>query len=369
MAEKIATVGKTKFQYVQAIHNKKWAKALGIAASRKNQFPALIIAIDNNCSLLAKELIAMGWNVNEERERDGSTPLHSAALTRNYDVVVLLVEKGAKVGKKDDSGNLPAIKCLKSRQELVNRKIWQVLANKMEDADYKQGNAHGETMLHVMAKNNTVPFEVFSYVMYRGVDVNAKDEFTGRTFLMDMIIFFNNEDFLIRIAMLAMKYGLDINQPDKFGSTLLLRMVSEGRIELLKWCSGLREVKIRTKNMNGQTPMWIGAKRGNRQAMRILYLMGESLQGCAYDFPNCEGKSLHQIAFSNGHQELAKDIETEIKGEQNEKGRRRVKCLLAITREVIRETLVAKGVNIKFEMDKLEIPRTLKQYVVTLDGI
>jgi ankyrin repeat protein len=52
-------------------------------------------------------LIKDGANVNEEEQKTGWTPVHSAAYSCNTEVIKLLVEKGASIDRRDKDGCLP----------------------------------------------------------------------------------------------------------------------------------------------------------------------------------------------------------------------------------------------------------------------
>ena len=70
-------------------------------------------------------------------------------------------------------------------------------------------------------------------VVGKEVEIGLEDEFTGRNFLMDLIIFNESKTEVIKLMELAEQYGLDINQKDEFWCALLHRE----RELVLRWLS------------------------------------------------------------------------------------------------------------------------------------
>ena len=358
------SVGRTKFKFVLAVQNKKYDKAMNLAASKLNQFPALIISIDNNNTFLCTALLKIGWDPNEIRRRDGATALHSAVTNRNLEVIALLLSYGAEVAKKDACGSPPISRNLKQRMDATGRNVFRSLAMHMKEEDYRGSNEHGETLLHIASKNNTVPVGIYKFLMEKGIDVNAKDAYTGRNFLMDLIIWCTNEDIIVKVWKLASQSGLDVQQPDSFGTTLLHRLASEEREEVLRWTLENEDIRIRVSNCNGQTAMWLACKRGNMNSLKGLYKMGESFVGSAYAAPGESGQSPFDIASTNQREEVASLVQS-YTGEGLNK--HKVRDLRWLSKETVREAIAQQGTNIWPKVQRLELPTSLKAYLVEVE--
>ena len=224
------SLGKLQLKYLMSIHNKKFDKSVDLATTRFNQFPALILAISNNAQSLCIRLLDMGWNINEVRRKDGSSTMHAAVMLRNLDMIKMLLKYGAKSTIRDNLGNNPLMKCVATKHDEIGRNISYILMSKMKDIDFREGNEYGDTLLHIMSRNCTMSFRMFKLIMERGVDVNSKDEFVGRTFFMEMLMHFVDEKFIIEVGKLALKFGLNMETTDSFGSNIVHRIVVEQKM-------------------------------------------------------------------------------------------------------------------------------------------
>ena len=358
------SVGQVKHRFIQAVQSKKVDRAINLALLKFNQFHALVLAIDNNLAVLADALVTLGWDVNEVRFMDGSTPLHAAVTVGNLQLINKLIENGAIVGKRDASGNTPLGKFLKTRHVRFDNGIFRVLVSCMTKAEIISKNEHGETLLHNAAKNRFVPITIFETLMDIGIDVRAWDDFTGRNFIMDMMIFYTDELLVKRVWEKAFTVGIDVNDRDNFGCTVLHRIASEERSSLLDWVADRKDIEIRVRNDNNQTPMWLACKRGNIGMVRVLYKMGETFHNSAYSRWS-GGQSPFDIASTNGHVELALTLKHQAKDRQVN-GLREVRSLKESAKIAIREGLAERGTNIWPGVQQLGLPRQLVSYLVEL---
>ena len=364
----MASLKTVKFRYVQAIQNKKAQKAYTLAGEKWNEFEALVLAVDNNFMELIKMLIEGGYDVNDIRPRDNSTPLHAAVVTCNTEVIRLLLEKGANRSLTDASHLTPLGRALKSKLWGKGLMVYQALTEGMSNDDFCKRNKRGETLLHIMSRNRTVPLSIYEEIMGKGVDVNGREQYFGRPFLHDMVIFYSDEELTIKVAEMALQRNFRLNRRDMYGNSLLHRIASEERIKMLKWACNVKGFQIRMRNKNDQSPMYISVRRGNVEAMQLLYRMGETINEDAWEYKGSEvRRSMLEMAEFREHSKIVKIIRREIEGDRTEGGLYNVKPLTAIAKGTIREALAARGVNIAPKVTQLELPKSLREYLLHLD--
>ena len=356
-----------QYKFVLAVQLKKLQKAITLALSRPNEFRALIISIDNRYMDLIRILIENGWDINERRSKDGYSPLHCAVVTHNWEVVAELLKRGACRNAFDGALLTPLARNLKMKVCGKGLNVYQELTKGMTDAEFRETNQRNETILHFMSRNCTIPVEIYKEVMDKGINVNAREEYFGRVFLQDMVIFFQNQQLVVKVAEMALEKGLKINQRDNYGNGLLHRIAAEEREIVMQWASLKKHIRIRVKNQNGQSPMWLAAKRGNIKIMRLLFKMGETCREEALEHSSGERMTMLQYAESRGQGDVAFMIRQEIGGEKTMDGEQNPRSLMELAKGEIRDCLARQGVNIMGKVSKLPLPRVMQDYLLQLD--
>lgn len=82
-----------------------------------------------------------------QKDKNGYTPLHFAVQSNTYDVVKVLLDKGANADIQDKFGNTPLFKSVTENTDL---KITQALIHSGADIDIK--NVFGYSPLHFIKK-------------------------------------------------------------------------------------------------------------------------------------------------------------------------------------------------------------------------
>ena len=288
----MADVKHIKAQFVYAVQNKHSKLAVELAFKVENQIDALLISIDNNATEVAEELLRRGWNANETRTGSLSNALHAAVTARNSEIIDTLVRHGTQVNAVDRRGCTPLYKCLSMKMGVKRLKVYEALMRYIGDIHTQDNESRSESVLHIMARNRSVPYYVFKEILEKGVDVNRGDRYTGHTFYMDMIIFFGGDAISTceQVGKLAWEHGLRINGTDFYGNSVLHRAASEERVKICNWLAELPGVSIEKKNHLQWSPMFYAVKRNNIQVAKILYKMGHGFQGTAYEHCNAESK-------------------------------------------------------------------------------
>jgi ankyrin repeat protein len=162
-------------------------------------------------------LIAQGANVNTHDPGDGSTPLIIATQRDHARLVSFLLQKGASVHEKDDSGFTPLIYATKAP-------IAKALIDKGADV-----NARGlEKMTPLIKASAGGLAELVKVLLDAGADVNARD-LGGKTALIEA----TDNGFPEIVGMLLRKRA-DPNAADGTGRTALMHAVVAGRSDLVK---------------------------------------------------------------------------------------------------------------------------------------
>ena len=155
---------------------------------------------------------------------------------------------------------------------------------------------------------------------------------------------------------------LDINDKDNYGCTVVHRMASEERTQLLAWVSEKQDVNIRVRNFNGITPMWLACKRGNIAIVKMLFKMGESLHDRAYENWS-EGQSPYDAASTSKHEELAEMLRHRTMVRCVD-GKKEVWSLKELAKETVRNKRAEERTNIWPKIQQLELPKALKAYLI-----
>lgn len=259
-------------------------------------------------------LIAQGANVNAHDPGDGSTPLIIATQRDHAGLVSLLLQKGADVRAKDDSGFTPLIYATKAP-------IAKMLIDKGADV-----NARGlDKMTPLIKAAGTGLSEVVKVLLEAGADVNAKDA-GGSTALIAA-----TDNGFQDIAGVLLRKGADANAADGTGRTALIHSVVAGRTDLVKLLLDAG-ANPNTKNHDdnsalmfaiGHAPVAallidkgadINMKCGGddttvlmRAAARGEYRLAELLlaRGAEIDARDKHGRTALQLADQFGHRKLA----------------------------------------------------------------
>lgn len=167
----------------------------------------LVRAISDRDERAAKNLIALGANVNVLDKAARTTALIEAVSNNDAEIVSALVGAGADVNMKATAGDTP----LTSLSSEATVSLARTLINAGAKINHK--NDDGVTPLIHVAENDTP--EVLKELIEAGAKVNAKDK-AGRTALMGAAQY-----GVLSNVKLLLDAGADVNVKDKEGNTAL----------------------------------------------------------------------------------------------------------------------------------------------------
>ncbi|EAX89618.1 hypothetical protein TVAG_256980 [Trichomonas vaginalis G3] len=141
-----------------------------------------------------------GIDINE-KDDDGETALHFAALNNNREIAELLISHGININEKDNNGqNALHIAALNNSKKTAKLLISHgININEKDD---------GKTALHYSALNNSK--ETAELLISHGININEKDN-NGKTALH-----YSMENNCKEITQLLIAHGANINEIRKF---------------------------------------------------------------------------------------------------------------------------------------------------------
>ena len=212
----------------------------------------------------ARRLVTRGADVHA-KNNDGDSPLHYAAMGGNIDVVNLLVSEKANVNAKNNdsftplhkavmAGNVECVKFLVSKGANVNARI---------NIDDEYGELSGAFPLHFAAHMGNV--EIVRFLVDKGANVSA------RTFVDWTVIHCAARDGNVEVAKIFVGKGVTVNAKDKDNDTPLHVAAYWGHIEFVKYLIS-QGANVNAKNNDDLTPL-DAAKAGGHTAI-VRYLTG-----------------------------------------------------------------------------------------------
>lgn len=177
-------------------------------------------------------------------------------------ILKLLIEKGADIEAKDESGCTPLALAVSSG----NVEAVELLIEKGANKEAK--DRAGRTPLMLAATDQRI--EAMMLLIGNGADIEAIDQL-GRTPLM-----LASTDLRIKAMMLLIKKGTNKEAKDKEGRTALALAASNGEVGAMKNLidSG---ADIEAKDDSGRTPFSLATSNGEIAAMEILISKGANI--------------------------------------------------------------------------------------------
>lgn len=243
----------------------------------------LYLAAQRGNAEIAKFLIAKRASVNEKQDQ-GKTPLLAAAENGFVQIVKLLIRAGAWTEEKDNNGVTPLL----AAASIGHTAIVQLLVDEGSFINVK--DSQGSTSLMAAAKSGH--FEIAKFLIEEGAIVDEKQRH-GRTALMLAISHRHRE-----VVKLLLDSGASLEVKDHAGWSPLhvAAGIKESEPTVILSMLIERGCRIDEKNLNGETPLDLGIKKGHRAAVERLL---ESRAHTVYN--NLDYTALLICAGRHGH--------------------------------------------------------------------
>ncbi|ACE05769.1 hypothetical protein Aasi_0340 [Candidatus Amoebophilus asiaticus 5a2] len=248
----------------------------------------------SNCSIeminLLCELRGEEPKLNE-KDINGKTALHYAAIEGYTNIVQLLIKHGYNINSKDENGKTPLYWSIKYN----HNDIACLLINNLKELELKSEleieDEDGCTLLYRAIK--LINKDVFELLRDKGANINTRDK-EGLTPLH----WIAGRGNLEMLTLLLNASGIDINAKDKYGYTPLHRALSRNLIDvvILLIKSG---ANINTRDKEGLTPLHCAVHKGYIEIVKLLLKHGAAV----YDSFRDGYTPLH-LASQGGHTDI-----------------------------------------------------------------
>ncbi|CAN9211420.1 unnamed protein product [Alternaria alternata] len=223
-----------------------------------------------------------------QKNYNGETALHWAAIKGNKVLVRLLVDKGADVKAEDNNRKTVLHLAAQGADEVLVR----LLVDK--GADIKAKDKNGQTVLHEAAKGGNEA--VVRLLVDRGADVKAKDNH-GQMVLHEAVKGGNEA-----VVRLLVDEGVDIEAKGNDGKTVLHEAARRGNEAVVRLLVD-KGADIKAKDDNGQTVLHVAALswRGNEAVVQLLVDKGANIE-----VEDNYGKTVLHVAAWRGNEAVVR---------------------------------------------------------------
>jgi ankyrin repeat protein len=243
---------------------------------------------------VAKLLLDRGAAV-DAKDQSGSTPLAVAALFGKLELVELFIDHGATIDATDCSGEtalynaslrnhsevVAALAAHGAKLDLQNNNgmsaffkaastlkidIMDILTECGGDTDTRDNNGCTALARATMAKN----MPLVTHLLQLGVDIDAEDSDKWTPLFTAMI---HNDESLLRLLL---TYGSSLGKTDNYGNTALHQAAILGATLVVRHMLAfhLRDIDHSQMNIFGETSMALACKHNNSPIVKVLLKNG-----------------------------------------------------------------------------------------------
>ncbi|KAJ5283335.1 hypothetical protein N7505_001315 [Penicillium chrysogenum] len=215
-----------------------------------------------------------------------ATPLYSASVNGHTDIVRLLLDHGANVDCRNQSGWTP----INAAADEGFLEIVELLIEK--GADFEIPTSWGRTALYNASMNGHT--EIVRLLLDHGANVDCQNQ-SGWTPINAAA----DEGFLEIVELLIVK-GADFEIPTSWGRTALYNASMNGHTEIVRLLLD-HGANVDCRNQSGWTPINAAADEG---FLEIVELLIE--KGADFEIPTSWGRTALYNASMNGHTEIVR---------------------------------------------------------------
>jgi ankyrin repeat protein len=269
------------------------AKAISLGVKEEILYSAVHWAVVSDQVEMVKYLLDQGGNIEGNDELGGYTPLMNTSL---YDMVELLVKRGANVNAKNKFNYTPLHKAVfnfveDKRKEKDCEKILNLLISKGAKLDAQDGN--GNTPL-MTAIQKIAPTKI---LIAKGADVNLANKnketplmLAAKGGLLKVVLVMPVIGPFTEVCKLLIAKGADVNAQDAFGKTALMHAAGAAHAQGNSYSSYTellgflieKGAKLETEDKDGHTALY-WAQRFNRTKSAELLLAKGANAAKKYD--------------------------------------------------------------------------------------
>jgi ankyrin repeat protein len=313
--------GRTPLDVANTVEKKNFLRDSTDTVIKKKTYKNIFDAIKQGDLATVKEWIKIDPKSVHERDVDGSTPLHWAAISNtNVDVIKCLLERGADINAKNNGGNTPlhwaarknsngdVIKCLIENGADINAKNnnGTTPMNAANTEEKKNFLRNAATTVIKNEPEEALPFEDFilsaetsdmedDFVPYLG-DLSNEDIFED---IFDAI----KQGDLKAVKMWIKNDPKSVHKKDADCNTpLIIAAWQNSNVDIIK-CLLKNGADVNAKNNNGDTPLTLAARQNtNVDIIKCLLKNGADVNA-----KNIHGDTpLHLAAWQNTNIEIIK---------------------------------------------------------------
>jgi ankyrin repeat protein len=238
-----------------------------VDAKNDDECTPLHFAAEKGHTEMAELLIKKGADVNAKDEF-GCTPLHKAAYNGHIEVVKLLIKAGADVEVKDDLGHTPMIWAIREDKTGVEKLLKEV-EEELIKSKVKSKEASKPLLQVAAEKGHTAMVELLAKA---GSDMSVKKDSITKTLshLAGWNGYTSSYGKEEEISILK-REGLS---GERKKNEALFWALQNNETELARWLIIRRGANVNKKNKNGSAPLHWAAWWGNTEVAKLLIKAG-----------------------------------------------------------------------------------------------
>ncbi|XP_058449448.1 ankyrin-3-like [Malaya genurostris] len=265
-----------------------------VMAKNTNGKIPLYIAIEKNAKKVIEILLKheQATEMLLTSDKYEQTALHLAAISDNYELVNILIERGLSVMAKDIDGEIPFHTAIQKNAKKV---IEILLKHEQATEMLLTSDNFGQTALHLAAISDN--YEIVNILIDRGLSVMAKN-INGRIPLHIAI-----EKNAKKVIEILLKHELATEMlltSDKFELTTLHIAAFFDKYELVKILIE-RGSSVMAKDINGRIPLHIAIEKNAKKIIEIL-LKHELATEMLLTSDKYEQTALHLATFYDNYE-------------------------------------------------------------------